>query len=478
MPQLKWLKFSAGLTACVAIASAQAKDVPIVKKTDKTTAAKPLKIKTKQIVTPVTPVKKTTAPPAKKPNTTPPPVKAANVVDKKIIKKPATPATPTAAVAIAEKTPAANTTSPNPSIPAPPVEATPANLAPAIAPTAAAAVTPAPVSEAIYHINQRFAKVPVEYCPAISNGYGFEVSYPSEAAVTSNSTRPTITKVYGNAYLAGLQENAQIITIDNQVVHTQADFNTIAYQGKARQAVNLLPSMALGVLQNGKPQNFTINKADFCRSNLTAESEHNVLRMDFSTKGTGYSAKADARVFVDIDFLNGLNDTDRLTLAAAAAGEQYRNRLRVKRGKTGLFIGQVFGTIVTLFTGLPVTDITASSGTAYGSKDRGEGALRPTVTYGYYLGVAPTDMRASLEKLASYRDGYQVEGKRYDWPIPDDLSELNNTQDELAQKIATAQTDLMLQPKTPDGKKDSTQDTKTTIITAPTSESNASVGTY
>ena len=59
------------------------------------------------------------------------------------------------------------------------------------------------------------------------------------------------------------------------------------------------------------------------------------------------------------------------------------------------FLGQVFGTVVTLFTGLPITDITASSANAVGAKDRGEGALSPAMTYEYYLGLPPADMRQS-----------------------------------------------------------------------------------
>jgi hypothetical protein len=68
--------------------------------------------------------------------------------------------------------------------------------------------------------------------------------------------------------------------------------------------------------------------------------------------------------------LDSLNESDLLTLSAVAAGEQYRQGLRVKRGKKGLFIGQVFCTIVTLFTGLPVTDLTASGASAVGMADR------------------------------------------------------------------------------------------------------------
>ncbi len=41
--------------------------------------------------------------------------------------------------------------------------------------------------------------------------------------------------------------------------------------------------------------------------------------------------------FVDAAFLSSLDESDWLTIVAVAAGEQYRNQLRVKRGKTGFF---------------------------------------------------------------------------------------------------------------------------------------------
>ena len=325
--------------------------------------------------------------------------------------------------------------------------------------------------EPIYLINQRFAQVPVKYCPSVSNGYGFEIGYPSDSTAA-----PTVRKVYGNAYTAGLKKDARVLTLNNQPIRTQADFNQIVYQGKVRQASNLLPNIQLGVEQNGQVETLSIKKADYCLSNLTVESERNILRMDFSTKGTGYSTKADARVYVDPSFLESLNESDLLTLSAVAAGEQYRQGLRVKRGKKGLFIGQVFGTIVTLFTGLPVTDLTASGASAVGMADRNEGALRPTVTYGYYLGVAPADMRASLEKLVSYREGYKVQGKRYDWPIPDDLSQFDGAQAELKTLLDAKAEDLMLEPKQqPEVKPDSTAPV---IITPPASETGEGVGNY
>ena len=327
-----------------------------------------------------------------------------------------------------------------------------------------------PSIEPIYTINQRFAKVPLAYCPNISKGYGFEVNYPAELGESS----PVISKVYGNAYLAGLTEQAELLTINGQAVHTQAQFNTIAYQGRARQASNLIPAMTLTVQKNGVAQTIEIKKGDYCLSNLAVESERNILRMDFTTKGSGYSAQSDARVYTDAVFLNSLNQNDWLTIAAVAAGEQYRQGLRVKRGKTGLFIGQVLGTFVTLFTGVPVTELAASSANAMGNKDRNEGALRPAITYGYYLGLQPADMRVSLEKLVSFREGYKVQGKRYDWPISDDLREFETAQADLAQRIAAKDKVLMLDPKTPTG---AAVDINKAIA-PPVSESAAGVGTY
>jgi len=325
--------------------------------------------------------------------------------------------------------------------------------------------------EPIYLINQRFAQVPVKYCPSVSNGYGFEIGYPADM-----TTAPTVRKVYGNAYTAGLKTEAHVRTLNNQPIRTQAEFNQIVYQGKARQVSNLLPKIQLGVEHNGQLKILSIKKADYCLSNLTVESERNILRMDFSTKGTGYSTKADARVYVDPSFLDSLKESDLLTLSAVAAGEQYRQGLRVKRGKKGLFIGQVFGTIVTLFTGVPVTDLTASGASAVGMADRNEGALRPAVTYGYYLGVAPAVMRASLEKLASYREGYKVQGKRYDWPIPDDLSQFDIAQAELKKLIDSNAEDLMLEPKQPSETKKEV--VEPTIVTPPANETGEGVGNY
>jgi hypothetical protein len=111
-----------------------------------------------------------------------------------------------------------------------------------------------------------------------------------------------VRKVYGNAYTAGLKKDARVLTLNNQPIRTQADFNQIVYQGKVRQASNLLPNIQLGVEQNCQVETLSIKKADYCLSNLTVESERNILRMDFSTKGTGYSTKADARVYVAPSF--------------------------------------------------------------------------------------------------------------------------------------------------------------------------------
>ena len=279
--------------------------------------------------------------------------------------------------------------------------------------------------------------------------------------------------MYGNARLAGVLEGATLRGINGHPVHTQADFNAIAFAGRSRQANHLIDEMTLDVAYNGVVNQVALKKGDYCLSNLTVESEYNILRMDFSSKGSGYAAKADARVFVNHDFFAQLTRNDQLTLAAVAAAEQYRNSLRVKRGKVGLFAGQVFGTVVTLFTGVPVTDLTASGASAMGQVERGDGATRPAVSYGYYLGLTPSDMRASLEKLARYRSSYQVQGKRYDWPIPDDLSDFDAAQAELNERLSSGKTDLMLKPIVPSESKASNK--KVAPIEA---ELGAGVGTY
>ncbi len=323
-----------------------------------------------------------------------------------------------------------------------------------VAPTAPVPITPAAVAapaplpevvEPIYTVNQYFSKVPLTHCPLVSKGYGLEITYPA----ANSQELPVIKKVYGNARLAGVLEGMTLRGINGHPVHTQADFNAIAFAGRSRQANHLIDAMTLDVVHNGVVNQVALKKGDYCLSNLTVESEHNILRMDFSSKGYGYAAKADARVFVNHDFFAQLTRNDQLTLAAVAAAEQYRNSLRVKRGKVGLFAGQVFGTVVTLFTGVPVTDLTASGASAMGQVERGDGATRPAVSYGYYLGLTPSDMRASLEKLARYRSSYQVQGKRYDWPIPDDLSDFDAAQAELNERLSSGKTDLMLKPIVP-----------------------------
>jgi hypothetical protein len=339
-----------------------------------------------------------------------------------------------------------------------------------ITPAALAAPAPLPeVIEPIYTVNQYFSKVPLTHCPLVSKGYGLEITYPA----ANSQELPVIKKVYGNARLAGVLEGVTLRGINGHTVHTQADFNAIAFAGRSRQANHLIDEMTLDVVHNGVVNQVALKKGDYCLSNLTVESEYNILRMDFSSKGYGYAAKADARVFVNHDFFAQLTRNDQLTLAAVAAAEQYRNSLRVKRGKVGLFAGQVFGTVVTLFTGVPVTDLTASGASAMGQVERGDGATRPAVSYGYYLGLTPSDMRASLEKLARYRSSYQVQGKRYDWPIPDDLSDFDAAQAELNERLSSGKTDLMLKPIVPSESKASNK--KVAPIEA---ELGAGVGTY
>ena len=349
-------------------------------------------------------------------------------------------------------------------------KAAPKAIAPILPPNQVAAPAPLPeVIEPIYTVNQYFSKVPLTHCPLVSKGYGLEITYPA----ANSQELPVIKKVYGNARLAGVLEGMTLRGINGHPVHTQADFNAIAFAGRSRQANHLIDEMTLDVAYNGVVNQVALKKGDYCLSNLTVESEHNILRMDFSSKGYGYAAKADARVFVNHDFFAQLTRNDQLTLAAVAAAEQYRNSLRVKRGKVGLFAGQVFGTVVTLFTGVPVTDLTASGASAMGQVERGDGATRPAVSYGYYLGLTPSDMRASLEKLARYRSSYQVQGKRYDWPIPDDLSDFDAAQAELNERLSSGKTDLMLKPIVPSESKASNK--KVAPIEA---ELGAGVGTY
>jgi hypothetical protein len=349
-------------------------------------------------------------------------------------------------------------------------KAAPKAVAPILPSNQVAAPAPLPeVIEPIYTVNQYFSKVPLMHCPLVSKGYGLEITYPA----ANSQELPVIKKVYGNARLAGVLEGMTLRGINGHPVHTQADFNAIAFAGRSRQANHLIDEMTLDVVHNGVVNQVALKKGDYCLSNLTVESEYNILRMDFSSKGYGYAAKADARVFVNHDFFAQLTRNDQLTLAAVAAAEQYRNSLRVKRGKVGLFAGQVFGTVVTLFTGVPVTDLTASGASAMGQVERGDGATRPAVSYGYYLGLTPSDMRASLEKLARYRSSYQVQGKRYDWPIPDDLSDFDVAQAELNERLSSGKTDLMLKPIVPSESKASNK--KVAPIEA---ELGAGVGTY
>jgi len=78
--------------------------------------------------------------------------------------------------------------------------------------------------------------------------------------------------------------------------------------------------------------------------------------------------------------------------------------------------------------------------------------------------------------LARYREGFKVQGKRYDWPIPDDLSPFDGAQAELKTLVDTNAKDLMLEPKQqPDIKPDSVVPT---IISPPATETGEGVGNY
>lgn len=352
--------------------------------------------------------------------------------------------------------PAIKHTSAAPAAPAPPAahlqQAEPTVIAPTALTPAIAATTvftaqnpnQTSAQNLIHGINQRFANVPVKFCPRTANGYGFDVRYPS---ATSGEAWPVVSKVYGRAYAAGIQENAQLLAINGQAVRTQREFNALIYAGKDAQVVNVLTHIQLTVLQNGQQEDIALNRGDYCLSNLAVETEKNTLRLNQETKGSGYSVTAETTAFVDADFFNGLNEKDRLTLAAVAAGEQYRHALKVKRGRTGMIFGQVFGTLVTFTTGIPITEVTTSSASAIGMKEDGEGALRPAAAYGHYLGLAPSDMHASLEKLAALKESYRAQGKRYDWFVRSDLREFDEAAQEVIALAAKGRRDIMLKPQ-------------------------------
>ncbi|AXF86505.1 hypothetical protein DTO96_102259 [Ephemeroptericola cinctiostellae] len=327
-----------------------------------------------------------------------------------------------------------------------------------VAPVAFVASSPTGY-DVINDINQHFSAVPIKYCPRTSNGYGFEMRYPTAGVdgvsladndpngVASIAVAPVVTKVYGRAYAAGLQENAQLLAINGQAIHSQREFNALIYDGQTAAADHLIPRVQLTVLQKGVQQDIPLVKGDYCLSNLAIESEKNILRLNQETKGSGYSVTAETTAFVDADFLTKLSPTDRLTLAAVAAGEQYRYGLKIKRGKTGMIFGQIFGTIITFTTGIPITEVTTSSSAAIGMKEDGEGALRPAAAYGYYLGLAPNDMRASLETLAAFKESYRAQGKRYDWFVRSDLREFDVAVQEINALAAQGAKNIMLKPQ-------------------------------
>ena len=343
--------------------------------------------------------------------------------------------------------------------------------------------------DVINDINQRFSAVPIKYCPRTSNGYGFEMRYPTAGAddapridndlndAVSNANAPVVTKVYGRAYAAGLQENAQLLAINGQAIHSQREFNALIYGGKTAAADHLIPRIQLTVLQNGEQQDIPLVKGDYCLSNLAIESEKNILRLNQETKGSGYSVTAETAAFVDADFLSELNLADRLTLAAVTAGEQYRYGLKIKRGKTGMIFGQIFGTIVTFTTGIPITEVTTSSSTAIGMKEDGEGALRPAISYAHYLGLAPSDMRTSLEKLAAFKEGYRAQGKRYDWFVRTDLREFDAAVQEVSALAAKGTKNIMLKPQLFANKKEGRGEEQTQV-NQPVVEVENGVGSY
>ena len=317
--------------------------------------------------------------------------------------------------------------------------------------------------DVINTINQRFSAVPIKYCPRTSNGYGFEMRYASAnmgsashvdneamtgaGSIASIASAPLVTKVYGRAYAAGLQENDHVLSMNGQAIRSQREFNALIYGGQTASAEHLIPSIQLTVLQNGVQRDIPLTKGDYCLSNLAIESEHNVLRVNQETKGSGYAMTAETTAFVDAGFLSKLSPEDRLTLAAVAAAEQYRHGLKVKRGKAGMIFGQIFGSIVMFTTGIPITEVTTSSSTAIGMKEDGEGALRPAASYGYYLGLAPNDMRASLEKLAAFKESYRAQGKRYDWFVRSDLREFDAAVQEIKVLSAKGSKNIMLKPQ-------------------------------
>lgn len=347
--------------------------------------------------------------------------------------------------------------------------------------------------DAINDINQRFSAVPVKYCPRTSNGYGFEMRYPSTNGanvgngvngvnaindVAMTFSAPIVTRVYGRAYAAGLQKNAQLMAVNGQSVRSQHEFNALIYDGKTATADHLIPNIQLTVLQNDTQQDIQLTKGDYCLSNLAIESEHNILRLNQETKGSGYSVTAETTAFVDAGFLTELSPVDRLTLAAVAAGEQYRHGLKIKRGKTGMIFGQIFGTIVTFTTGIPITEVTTSSSAAIGMKEDGEGALRPAASYGHYLGLSPDDMRASLEKLAVLKESYRAQGQRYDWFVRSDLREFDAAVQEINALAAQGVKNIMLKPQLFANKKEGENAGQAQKADQPSVEVENGVGSY
>ena len=347
--------------------------------------------------------------------------------------------------------------------------------------------------DAINDINQRFSAVPIKYCPRTSNGYGFEMRYPSTNGVNVGNgvngvnaindvamtfSAPIVTRVYGRAYAAGLQKNAQLMAVNGQTVRSQREFNALIYDGKTATADHLIPNIQLTVLQNGIQQDIPLTKGDYCLSNLAIESEHSILRLNQETKGSGYSVTAETTAFVDAGFLTELSPVDRLTLAAVAAGEQYRHGLKIKRGKTGMIFGQIFGTIVTFTTGIPITEVTTSSSAAIGMKEDGEGALRPAASYGHYLGLSPDDMRASLEKLAVLKESYRAQGQRYDWFVRSDLREFDAAVQEINALAAQGVKNIMLKPQLFANKKEGENAGQAQKADQPSVEVENGVGSY
>lgn len=292
-------------------------------------------------------------------------------------------------------------------------------------------ITPNDLDVNIQHaqaqINKAVALIPEAACKKVAfveNGYGLsfvqnevKVKQPNggEALVLLPESIE-VTSVKGPALVAGLEKGDKIIGADGVALNDGDLFTERMFGDLQMKPDKIKRSVTLQINHQGVKKNVDLQKTSYCVTTpfQFEDKASSYLRLAVSTSsktnpGIGFLANK--------SWFSSLSRNDQIVLAASQMASEYAVSLALSRAKSAAMVGNVFGTVLALTTGVNTANL---GGVAFGgiaAKVRDANVLKPAYSISRHMGLSHQQIEASLIRMELLKKSSVAAGKTFDWPV-------------------------------------------------------------